>query len=145
MLWHIAPALSGAKVQVMEADADRALAILEKDLGPDSGGVDPEQLAAEAEAASPEEGVGPPPAPAAGPSPEAESAPSERDEYARRAYRAGLVGLLLFPVAFYALYLALNAAFGEGPLSDRGRFQLRVGATLTAVSLFVLLLFFMFS
>jgi hypothetical protein len=134
MLWAIAPALSGAKVQVMEGDAERALAILEKELGADGGDeVDPEQLAAEAEAAAPEEGVGPPPAPTPAPPADAERLPSERDGYAQWFVLVACFGLAIPLVWFYAFYLFLNAAFGAGELSERGKFQVRLGGVLLAV------------
>jgi hypothetical protein len=43
---------------------------------------------------------------------------------------AWFVGLFSFPFAAYAIYLFLNAAFGEGELSSRGRLNLIVGVLL---------------
>src|SRR5215510_13066890 len=58
-LW-LPTALGGVKVQVLEEDAERAVAVLEKELGPDeSGPISEEQLAAEAEAAGKEEDAEP--------------------------------------------------------------------------------------
>ncbi|HUR53970.1 MAG TPA: DUF2007 domain-containing protein [Gemmataceae bacterium] len=54
MDWLLSNAVGGIKVQVWEEDAERATRILEGELGPDDP-IDEEQLAAEAEAAEPED------------------------------------------------------------------------------------------
>ena len=125
MDWLLGGAVGWVKVQVMEEDADRAVTVLEESLGTGDP-VDAAALAAEAESAEPEKGVeSPPPAPA---SDGAEDAPpSERDAYARRFYLAAVFGLALPLLWFYAVYLFLNAAFGEGPLSPRSKNKLLVG------------------
>jgi hypothetical protein len=144
-LWYLSIALGGIKVKVLEEDAERAVAVLEKELGPDEGGeITPEQLAAEAEAATPEEGVEPPPSPTpqtpvGAPSTQADdTTPSERDEYARRLFFIAWFGLAFFPIAFIAFiafYFFLNAAFGSGPLSPRGRYNLMVGGIVTVAAM----------
>ena len=121
MDWLLSNAVGGIKVQVWDEDAERAVAVLNETLGdPDAGSdVSPEELAAQAEAAEPDDAEGPPEPAAA---PEDQYAPvSERDEYARRAVFTALLGLLFPPVAGYALYLYFNAAFGEGEFSPSGR------------------------
>ena len=128
MDWLLSNAVGGVKVQVWEEDADRAVAVLEQKLGEHGeglgAGVSPEELAAEAEAATPDRGEEPEPLET--------GAPSERDEYARRTAFTGILGLAFPPVAPYAVYLFLNAAFGQGPLSARGRLNLWVGGLTAA-------------
>jgi hypothetical protein len=150
LFWNLSNAISGVKVQVLEDDAERALAVLEKELGPDEGGeVDQEQLAAEAEAAPREDedartaetNAAPVPAapkPEAAATPPAEDTvplPSERDWYARGLFFIAWLGLGFPPVAFVALYFFLNAAFGTGTLSPRGRYNLLVGGLITALGM----------
>ena len=114
MDWLLGGAVGWVKVQVMDEDADRAVTVLEESLGTGDP-VDAAALAAEAESAEPETGVEAPPAPT--PAPDgAEPAASERDEYARRFFLAAVFGLVVPLLWFYAVYLFLNAAFGEGPL-----------------------------
>jgi hypothetical protein len=53
LFWNLSNAIGGVKVQVLEENADRAVEILERELGPDEGGeVDEEQLAAAASASA---------------------------------------------------------------------------------------------
>jgi hypothetical protein len=59
----------------------------------------------------------------------------DREWYARRAFFAAWLGLPFPPLAFVALYFVLNAAFGSGPLSGRGRFNTVVAACMTAPGL----------
>jgi hypothetical protein len=138
MDWLLSNAVGGVKVQVWEEDADRAVTVLEQKFGAHGEGlgeaVSPEELAAEAEAATPDDGEEPvSPADASAPL-EAEP-PSERDEYARRTAFAGILGVAFPPVAFFATYLFLNAAFGPGGLSTRGRLNLWVGGLLAGAGL----------
>jgi hypothetical protein len=127
MDWLLSNAVGGIKVQVWEEDADRAVAALERELGEHGealGAVTPAELAAEAEAEEREhEEESPRPADATDPPPPS----GEREEAARRLFFVAWIGLVFPPVAFYALYLFLNAAFGEGELSPRGKLNLGVG------------------
>ena len=134
MDWLLSNAVGGIKVQVWEEDADRAVGVLEEALGP-GGEVDPAELTAEAAAAPPEDRE----PPAAGPAPDGPAAPppDSRDRYARRLFLTAWLGLGCPPLGFYGLYLFLNAAFGAGPLSPRGRFELLVGGAVLAPSLFL--------
>ncbi len=135
MDWLLGAAVGWVKVQVMDEDADRAVTVLEESLGP-SDPIDQAALAAEAEAAEPEADTAPPPPP--GPrDEEAEPPPSERDEYARRFFPAAVFGLLIPLIWFYAVYLFLNAAFGEGPLSSRGRTKLVGGLVVLILGFFM--------
>lgn len=150
MLWTISTAVGGVKVIVREEDAERAVAVLENELGPDEGGeIDQKQLAVEAEAAMPEEEETPVSAPDS-PAREGISSTlpvtddypplSERDEYARRLFFTAWLGIGCFPLAFVALYFFLNAAFGSSPLSARGRYNLIVGGSVTVGALCLSLL-----
>src|SRR5436309_3053264 len=62
MDWLLSNAVGGVKVQVREEDAEKAVGVLEREFGANgellgpAERVDPEELAAEAEAAAPEEG-----------------------------------------------------------------------------------------
>lgn len=132
MDWLLGNAVGGIKVQVLEPDADRAVSVLERELGDDSEQqeIDEEELAAEAEAAEPEEPIMKP-VPAA--ATDAESA--YREGCARKLLLVAWIGLAIPPVIFYALYLFLNATFGGGDLSARGRFNLLVGGFVTFLEL----------
>ena len=127
MDWLLSNAVGGIKVQVWEEDAERAVAALESELGENGeklGAVDAAELAAEAEAEEREdETESPRPAEPDGPPTPA----GDREEAARRLFFVGWLGIVIPPVAFYALYLFLNAAFGEGKLSPRGRLNLGLG------------------
>jgi hypothetical protein len=52
-------------------------------------------------------------------------------------YYAAWFSLVVPFLWFYALYLLLNAAFGEGPLGERGRRHLLVGGSILAIGFFV--------
>lgn len=141
MDWLLSNAIGGVKVQVWEEDADRAVAILEQEFGEDGAGlgpvdVDPDELAAEAEQAAPEiEEDQPAPAAASEPESPQAAAPYSREDYARRMVFTALLGLMVLPVTFYAFYLLMNAAFGQGELSPRGRFYLYLGGAITLAGL----------
>ncbi|MBX9625685.1 MAG: DUF2007 domain-containing protein [Gemmataceae bacterium] len=127
MDWLLSGAVGGVKVQVWEEDAERAVAELERSFGRRGeglGAADPEPPAEEAVAPEPEpESAAVPDDPPPPPPPE----PGGREDYARRLVFVGMLGLMLPPVAAYAVYLFLNAAFGRGELSGKGRFDLLVG------------------
>jgi hypothetical protein len=161
MDWLLSAAVGGVKVQVWEEDADRAVAVLEEKLGARGEGlgatVSPEELAAEAEAATPDAGEEPEPAePATPDGPEPPASPDSRDEFARRSVFTAIVGLMVIPfgiyfpaldlgclaLVFYAVYMMLNAGWGEGELSRRGRLNLLVAGLITVTSLGWLFLHF---
>jgi hypothetical protein len=139
MDWLLSNAVGGVKVQVWEEDADRAVGVLEQKLGAHGEGLgtagSPEELAAEAEAATPDEGEEPEGLAGDALAPPEPEPPSERDEYARRTAFAGMLGLIIPPIAPFAVYLFLNAAFGQGPLSSRGRFNLWLGGLMAAAGM----------
>lgn len=139
LFWSLSNAVGGIKVQVREADAERAVAVIEEALGPDEV-VDPEELATEAEAAVREDETELPddrhaPANTATTDGAFAPAPGSREDYARRLFFAAWLTMVVPPLPFYALYLFLNAAFGEGELSPRGRLNLFVGAFPTTIGL----------
>ena len=110
-----ANASGGIKLKVDQGDVDRALALLDRHSNPD----DVEKAAANYEAE-----IGG----AAKPHEIEEDDPPEiplsiRDEAAFRAMRAAVIGIFLFPLQFYALWLLLKVCFFEGPLSDGARRQ----------------------
>jgi hypothetical protein len=135
MDWLLGAAIGWVKVQVLEEDAERAVAVLEETMGKEEP-VGEEELAAEAESTAPDEDEPapfPPARPAGAPAEEiAEPKPSERDEYARRFFFAAVFSLVFGPLWFYAVYLFLNAAFGEGPISSRAKRKLFVGDAVIA-------------
>jgi hypothetical protein len=143
MDWLLANAVGGVKVQVRSEDADRAAAVLDGALGAEAGlaaeGIDEEELARQALEGGPESETAEE-LPALAPEPLAERVPppppaAERDDYARRLFLSAVFGLIVPPLFFYCFYLLLNAAFGPGPLSPRGRRHLTIGAALTLVPL----------
>lgn len=143
MDWLLSSAVGGVKVQVWEEDVEKAVSVLEARFGEQGEGfgakVSPEELTAQAEAAVPEEGEESAPTSSTTHSETEESAPVEpesRDEYARRLVLSALFGLIIPPVLAYAVYLFLNAAFGEGTLSPRGKFNLYLGGLMTLSELF---------
>ncbi|MCE9561230.1 MAG: hypothetical protein K8U57_04170 [Planctomycetes bacterium] len=106
--------------------------------------VTPEDLAAQAQAAIPDEGEERPepisPSAAAEPDPPK----SERDEYARRAVLTSILGLMIPPVAGYALYLYMNATFGEGEISRTGQLNRSIALVLALAGLAWLPFYFTF-
>ena len=156
MDWLLSNAGGGVKVHVWEEDAERAVAVLEQQFGERGeglgAGVAPEELAAQAEGAEVGEGEQPEAdlrQPAGGADADEPADPEGREAYARRAAFTGililvfvpfwffypLISFVFFPLAFYAMYLALNAAFGPGPLSGRGRLNVGVGAAAILLTL----------
>jgi hypothetical protein len=152
MDWLLSNAIGGIKVQVLEEDAERAVTALEESLGSDES-VDEETMTAEAEAAEKEdtdespEPIAPPsdapPSPAGTDTEEgAAGKPSERDDYARRLFLTTVFSVVFPPLWFFAIYLFLNAAFGEGSISERGRADLLRGSAIMGAGLLFLFAFF---
>jgi hypothetical protein len=131
MDWLLGPAVGGIKVQVRDEDADRAVAELNQSFGEDGAGLG---VAAPPPAGEPvpevttDEDDRPVPVPDFRMEPEDQIPPPpdpySRDGYARRAALVVWLTGLLPPAWFLAVYFVLNAAFGEGALSPRGRFHL---------------------
>ncbi|MDY3559244.1 DUF2007 domain-containing protein [Gemmata sp. JC673] len=136
MLWHISTAVGGIKVQVLEEDADRALAVLDEAFGKEPADREPSAPGHEPADEADEPGAN---VPAPGTTPEAVAAAGapvparSREEYARVLFFAAWLGLVFPPLWFVALYYFIHAAFSEEPLSPRGRFNLLVGGLLTGL------------
>lgn len=132
MEWVLANAVGGIKVQVAEADADRAAAVLAERFGGAGpvGDVDQDELARQALAEAPEDEAPPeePPPPVEPRAVAAEAPAGGRDEFARRAFFVAWLAAVFPPLALYAGYLWLRAAFGPGPLTRWGRTQVAASA-----------------
>ncbi len=149
MDWLLSNAVGGVKVQVWDEDAEKAVQLLESRFGEHGEGlgtdVTEEELAAAAEVSTPEDGDT-----SALPLPETEEpepsipAYESRDDYARRLVFTAILGLIFPPLTAWSTYLFLNAAFGVGPLSSRGRFNLWVGGGMTLTGLCWLPFFLLF-
>ena len=132
--------INSVKLQVAEEDADRALDVLqvpeEEDVPegaftetapePDPEDMDPEtpedkEIAAQQAA-------------------EVSLARSPRDVLADRAFRATLVGLVLWPVMLYAMALMWQVYISDEPLRPERRLKAIVAGVLCLFSLFVLLM-----
>jgi len=125
MDWLLGQAVGGIKVQVRDEDAERAVAELGRKFGDDGEGFGAEDVEGDDE-----------PEPAAEPEDEPEPAATpvaSRDDYARRLVLTAVFALFITPLWFYAVYLFLSAAFGEGTLSDYGRNKLFVGTFVLAL------------
>jgi tetratricopeptide (TPR) repeat protein len=88
MAWHLTNAFGGIKLQVPEADAIDATAILQDNAGDELPADDAEEDLSPAIAED-----------------RAESAPTNREQNADRALRGSILGLLLPPVQFYVTWL----------------------------------------
>jgi hypothetical protein len=132
MDWLLSNAVGGVKVQVWEEDAEKAVDVLESKFGKDGeglqGNVSLEELTREAESATPDKGEEPElPSPEPDAPEKPPTAPDSRDNFARKLVFTAFLGLVFPPFLFYAVYLFLNAAFGEGSLSSGGRLNLWIG------------------
>ena len=125
MEWLLSNAVGGVKLQVAESDVPRALEVLIPFTHPGQmeRPVSDEELERQALAEAPDEDA-PPPVPEDDlppPTPADPAAPSdERDQYARRFMLASVFSIVFPPLAVYAVYLGLNAAFGSGPITRTG-------------------------
>lgn len=141
MDWLLGQAVGGIKVQVRDEDADRAVAALEGAFGEEGEGLVTEAPGAAADM-PPEPADDATDEPADEPEPAAATPADARDEYARRLVRAAVFGLVFPPLWVFAVYLFLNAAFGEGSLSEAGRNRLFVGTFVLALGFPMALYFF---
>jgi hypothetical protein len=149
MDWLLANAVNGVKVQVLEADEPRALDVIH-DLyrsGFDTHRVSDEELERQALEAAPEEGGDAPHEFAhVEPAGVHKATAIERDEYARRFMLASVFSLVFPPLAIYAVYLGLNAAFGTGPMTGMGwqrvGFGVAFGGLLIGVVTWLLIMMF---
>ena len=132
MDWLMSNAVGGVKVQVREADVERAVEVLNDTLGSEDP-TDLQRLEEEAVAAPPEDE--PPEEPDAADEPEPATEAGSREDYARRMVFTAILSVFFPFIAFYSLYLWMNAVFAPGSLSARGRINLWIGGGLTLTSL----------
>jgi hypothetical protein len=111
MDWLLGNAIGWVKLQVLESDAERATALLERPSQP----VEEPPSTAIVEAGP----HGEPPPPRL--EEDEEPAENERSKQAGRALRAALFGLLFCPLEFYAFYLLMDVYGAEEPLEGRAR------------------------
>jgi hypothetical protein len=158
MDWLLGAAVGWVKVQVIEENAERAVAVLEEQFGERGEGfgerVTPEELEAQAAGAAAEDEQPEPDLQTQTTRQEPPDTSDPYDPYGREAYarRVAFTGILIlvfvpfwfwyplisfafFPLAFYALYLTLNAVFGPGELTNRGRLNIAVGVGAIALTL----------
>ncbi len=138
-LWHLSNAISGVKIQVLECDADAALAALQlhedEYEDPDfEDAPEPELPSVEEEIAEdvPETAV----------AQEPETVLNRRQENAAHAYRCAMFGLVLFPLQFYVSWLLLKVYLSDDPLGIEARGKVIIAAiiNLPCVLLFLLML-----
>ena len=150
MDWLLGQAVGGIKVQVRDEDADRAVTELNWAFGEGGEGFGAPPAAADAAPdtrADDEPGpdATPPPDFRLGPEDEISPPPSpySRDGYARRVVLTSWLGIVFPPAWFVAFYFFLNALFGEGELSGRGRFNLVLAVVVLLVGMPMAYIFFM--
>jgi len=143
MDWLLGNAIGWIKLQVLEVDAERAVAELERTFGEEGeklGSVDPEALDKEAlesesEYDSPaEEAFREAPSSTLA-ADDVEEVRTEREQFARRAFQSALFGLLMPVILFYAIYLLQVVAFSAGRLDTRARRQAWAAAAMTAIGM----------
>lgn len=100
MNWALTNAVGGVHVQVAAKDASRARNLLDE--------ARREQIRSEMdEDEDPDYPEAPP--------------PNAREDLAQRAFRAALMGLIFFPLQFYAIWLLWNVIWEEGELRPAAR------------------------
>lgn len=136
MDYLLAPAVGGIKLLVPEADAGRALAVVEPFTRPGAikQPIDEEELERQALAAPTEEEELAAAAQVQTAAAVLEVTESEREKHANRAFWCMLAGVVCLPAWAVGVYSLLNATFDSGPLSANGRFNLRVAWVLGAIT-----------
>lgn len=119
--WYLAGALGAIKLQVADEDVEAALAILA-----DFTSREPAEIEAEGQTAP-------------SPADEVESILSSREEFAHRAFRGAVMGLLFWPLQFYVVWLLAKVMDSEDPLDQRHR-RYAWGAAVISIPFVVLLL-----
>jgi len=148
MDWLLTNAIGGIKLQVMEHDAEAALAALEvgEPATVDDREVERQPNEDEYGDASPEEDE-PELAPSTPTRPVALARPelgdevevsSSRDETAERAYRAAVLGIVLFPIEIYAFWLLIQVFISDEPLAPANRWKVTVAAIINLPVMFCL-------
>ncbi len=123
-LWHLSIAIGGIKLQVAESDLERAEEVLDA-LEHHRGTEDPAAIAADVTSDESKSE----PKPADNEEEDAEEDDTElklnaREQNAERAYRAALIGMVFFPLQFYATWLLLSVWQVDTPLRPSVRRQL---------------------
>jgi len=109
--WALTTALGAVKLQVPALDAARAAIVLSERFPPD-------ELEEAARATlEPGDTVDEPEVP-----------PNSREANAERAYKAGVIGLLFFPLELYAFWLVLKVFVSDEPLRSEFRRKAWFGA-----------------
>jgi len=117
MAWHMAGAYGGVKLQVAEADVDRAVSILEGVGGPESSVT--EEGAAE----------NPPPEPEflteteTGGVDALERVLTQREKLADKAFRGAVFGMIFCPLQIWVFWLLLKVFLSNESLSDVKRWK----------------------
>ncbi|MHC4507992.1 MAG: putative signal transducing protein [Planctomycetota bacterium] len=131
MAWHLTGAFGGIKLQVMAADADRAISILRADDTTSSSDAESWQDATGEDFAR-------------------ESDRAYEDEYeyptnelVDRAFRAALLGVLFLPLQFYSVWLLLRIRRDYEPLSSADRRRILITVILDAWMIVLFAAFFL--
>jgi hypothetical protein len=136
--WQLSNALGGIKLQVAAPDAARARIVLREHLDGSAG--EEGELIREAIASSPVTGGGLEESPPEDDgSEESEPEPTGREQEAERAFRAAVLGLLFFPLQFYATYLLLAVLFSSETLAGRSRRRAFIAAAINSVFVLIAL------
>ena len=147
MAWHLTNAIGGVKVQVREADADRALVVLDEispvhaeplSTEPDAAGYDPD---IPDEAADDEGDLEDPGEPQENRQWEdvSERELNQREKDAEKALRVAMLGLLLLPLQLYVFWLLGRVYLSEEPLASDKRWAAFIAGAINFP--FVLLVF----
>jgi len=144
LIWHVSNAMNGIKLEVRTVDVERAISVLDGVLGKESARVvDEDELTRQALAESPEDESEanelnrPAPVPAQIPaSTEPGDVPAvDRERYAWRAFLSAWLGFICFPLAWFSLYLLMQALIQPGELSRQGRIRLAIACLLVFASI----------
>jgi hypothetical protein len=126
MDWLLSTAVGGIKLQVWEADAERAVGLLEEALAPGEPLAEGEDVPGEeefdetgtrdrVESDRADTAAVPPTTPDDAP------APVGREQHAHRAFFAAVVGVVFPLLLFFSIYSLLMVWWDEGELSEKGR------------------------
>ena len=118
--WQLSNAIGGIKLQVAESDLERAEEVLDA-LEHHRHDADPAEVADDIAEGEPK----PEPKPSDKEDEEQAEPPlNAREQNAERAYRAALIGMVFFPLQFYATWLLLSVWQDDTPLRASVRRQL---------------------
>lgn len=145
MVWHMAGAVGGIKLQVAVEDEEDARALLDKETNSGLAPTHPDTGLAPAALGS-DFAVGPRKSLADQEDNDdlEDPIPTLREKNAAAAFRSGIFGLIFFPLFFFAAYLIIQVASSEERLDKPYRRQawiagILVGLWITAVLLFCMM------